>query len=407
MSLAHTRSDIRNDAATAEQRHPPPTLSTRIALSDEQAQLLDAASSFCRERSPALGLRPLMASETGFDPAVWQAIVAMGWPGLAVPEALGGSGLPLACGAVIAEPMGRHLLATPFISTQLFVAGLLAGGNAAQQARWLPAICRGRVGSVAVFEDSGDWDLTQPACQASRAGASVTLHGHKTLVTDAGVADALLVSVMLDGAPALAVLDIHTLAPDQVPRHLQRETVIDETRRCWRLHLDGLAVAADALITGPAALSALAAVQHSALLLASAEAAGGLAGALALMVDYLNTRSAFGRKIGSYQALKHSCADLLCTLERTRSHVHHAATLMADGSDAEIALRMAKAEAGDGFVQAGDRAVQFHGGFGFTWDCDAQLYLRRALFLQPWFGDAGHQRQCLADRLWPLDIEAS
>ena len=88
-----------------------------------------------------------------------------------------------------------------------------------------------------------------------------------------------------------------------------------------------------------------------------------------------------------------------------RSHVYHAATLLADGQDAEIALRMAKAEAGDAAVQAGDRAVQFHGGFGFTWDCDAQLYLRRALWLQPWFGDAGHHRRVLAGLL--LDTAAA
>ena len=86
-------------------------------------------------------------------------------------------------------------------------------------------------------------------------------------------------------------------------------------------------------------------------------------------------------------------------LERSRSHVHHAATLLADGEDAEIALRMAKAEAGDDFVHAGDRAVQFHGGFGFTFECDAQLYLRRALWLQNTFGDAAHHRRRLADLL--------
>ena len=374
-----------------------PGLSTCISLSDEQAMLLDAAVSFCRERSPSLSVRGLLGSETGFDPAVWQDIKEMGWPGLAVPEALGGSGLPIAYTAVIAEAMGRHLLATPFISSQLFVAGLLAGADAAQQAHWLPAICQGRIGSVALFEDHGDWDLTHLDCRAQRNGDACILSGHKGLVPDAGVASALLVSVAVDGAPALALLDA-TALPRQ---HLQRETVIDETRRSWRLQLDGLTLPASALITGDAATRALAAIHDTALLLASAEAAGGLAGALAVMVDYLNTRSAFGRKIGSYQALKHGCADLLCTLERARSHVHHAATLMADGCDAEIALRMAKAEAGDGFVQAGDRAVQFHGGFGFTWDCDAQLYLRRALWLQPWFGDAGHQRQRLADRLWP------
>ena len=154
-----------------------------------------------------------------------------------------------------------------------------------------------------------------------------------------------------------------------------------------------------ALITGPPALGALAAIRNAALLLATAEAAGGIAGVLDLTVDYLNTRTAFGRKIGSYQSLKHPCADILVGLERTRSHLYHAATLCASNEPAEIALRMAKAEATDVFAHAGDRAVQFHGGFGFTWDCDAQLYLRRALWLQYSFGDAAHHRRKLADLL--------
>ncbi len=230
--------------------------------------------------------------------------------------------------------------------------------------------------------------------QAHVVGNSATLSGRKTLVADAAVADLVLVSVQLAAAPALALLTRADLAG-----RLQRETLIDETRRSFGLVLDGLTVPADRLITGAAALQALQAMRQAAWLLAAAEAAGGIAGVLAVTVDYLNTRHAFGRKIGSYQALKHACAEILCQLERVRSHVYHAATLLNDGQDAEIALRMAKAEAGDAFVQAGDRAVQFHGGFGFTWDCDAQLYLRRALWLQPWFGDAGHHRRALAGLL--------
>ena len=118
-----------------------------------------------------------------------------------------------------------------------------------------------------------------------------------------------------------------------------------------------------------------------------------------MTVDYLNTRSTFGRKIGSYQALKHACADILVGLERSRSHLYHAATMCAGNENPEIALRMAKAEATEVFAYAGDRAVQFHGGFGFTWECDAQLYLRRALWLQYSHGDAAHHRQKLAQLL--------
>jgi acyl-CoA dehydrogenase len=376
------------------------TLNTRIHFSDEQAMLLEAATSFCRDQSPTSAVRARFGSETGFDPAHWQAMVDMGWLGIAVPEAHGGSGLGLGACAVLAEPLGRHLLHTPFVATQLAIQGLVAGGSAAQQAEWLPRLAVGAVGTVALFEDDGDWDLSALESQARGAAGGATLTGRKTLVADAAVADLVLASVQLNGAPALALL---TRA--DVAGRLQRETVIDETRRSFGLALDGLTVPADRLITGAAAIQALEAIRQAAWLLAAAEAAGSIAGALAVTVDYLNTRNAFGRKIGSYQALKHGCADILCQLERVRSHVYHAATQLADGQDAEIALRMAKAEAGDAAVQAGDRAVQFHGGFGFTWDCDAQLYLRRALWLQPWFGDAGHHRRVLAGLL--LDTAAA
>ena len=280
---------------------------------------------------------------------------------------------------------------------------LWAARSAAQQAAWLPRLATGAVGTVALFEEDGDWDLAALHSQARLNGATAMLSGRKTLVPDAGVADLLLASVQQDGAPALALL-----TQAEVAGSLQRETVIDATRRSFGLQLDGLAVPADRLITGDKASAALHAIRQAAWLLAAAEAAGGIAGALAVTVDYLNTRQAFGRKIGSYQALKHGCTEILCQLERVRSHVYHAATLLAeggDGAETEIALRMAKAEAGDAAVQAGDRAVQFHGGFGFTWDCDAQLFLRRALWLQPWFGDAGHHRRALAGLL--LDTAAA
>lgn len=157
---------------------------------------------------------------------------------------------------------------------------------------------------------------------------------------------------------------------------------------------------ASAVVTGAAARASLQAVRNAGLLLASAQAAGGIAGVLDVVVEYLNTRTTFGRKIGSYQSLKHTCADILVGMEwGLLPRCHHAATQLADGQDALVALRMAKVEAGDTFAFAGDRAVQFHGGFGFTFECDAQLFLRRALWLQYSFGDAAHHRRRLADAL--------
>ena len=375
------------------------TLDTRIAFSDEQAMLLDAATAFCREQSPTSAVRARMLTDTGFDPHVWRSMVDMGWLGIAVPERFGGSGLTLADSAVIAETTGRHLLATPFAGTQIVIQALLAGGSEAQQASWLPRLAQGVVACVALFEDDGHWDLARIGCRAEPVGGRLRLRGDKVFVTDAAVAGLLLVSVTVEGSPALILLD-----RSSVPAvSLSRETIIDETRRSYRLRLNDIEVDASAAITGSAAAAALRAIRDAALLLASAEAAGGTAGVLAIVVDYLNTRSAFGRKIGSYQALKHACVDILVGLERARSQVWHAATRIAGGADAEVALRMAKAEAGDTFAFAGDRAVQFHGGFGFTWDCDAQLHLRRALWLQPWFGDGAYQRRMLAALLLATD----
>lgn len=371
-------------------------LSNKIEFTDEQAMLLDAATAFCRDKSPSSAVRARIGSEQGFERAMWDEMVALGWSGIAVPERFGGSGLSLAEVATIAEPMGRHLLATPFGSTQLFVQGLLAGASEAQQAQWLPAVAQGSIATVAVLEAEGDWTLAHFEASATRdARGDAVLRGTKTLVCDAQAADLLMVSVALDGAPALAVLTAGQLPAGAI----RREVVIDETRRAYTLALDGVQVPAANLITGDAATAALRALRHGALLIAVAEAAGGIAGALDVVVEYLNTRTAFGRKIGSYQSLKHTCAEILISLERSRSHLYHCATLLAEGQDAEVALRMAKVESGDGCVFAGDRAVQFHGGFGFTYDCDAQLYLRRALWLQFLYGDSAHHRARLAERL--------
>jgi alkylation response protein AidB-like acyl-CoA dehydrogenase len=372
-------------------------LKNTITFSDEQSMLLDTAVEFFRDKSPASQVRDLMVSEHGYEPSVWQEMVALGWSGLAIPEDLGGSDLGLAAAVTIAEPMGRHLSATPWLPTQLFIQGVLAGGEKIASGL-LPEVAEGAIGTVALSEVEGDWDLGNTNLTMAEAGGGVSLSGTKTFVLNADVADYMLVSGSLDGSPALAVLKRDELPGGAV----QRESVIDETRRSFELRLDGARVPAERLIRGDSARAALAAIRNAALLLISAESAGGIAGVLEVIVDYLNTRTAFGRKIGSYQGLKHPTVDILIGLERSRSHVYHAASLIdADEppEQIEVALRMAKAESSDSYAFAGDRGIQFHGGFGFTWECDAQLYLRRALWAQYAFGDALHHRRHLATAL--------
>ncbi len=357
--------------------------------------LLDTAVSFFKDKSPVAAVRSRLETEHGFERSTWDEIVALGWSSLAIPTEYGGSGLSLAEAATIAEPMGRHLFAAPLTSTHLFVQGVLAAGSSAQKNAHLARVCDGAVATVALFETEGSWEISRPTCTATSVGGSLRLSGTKILVTDAAAADLLLVSARHGNATVLIVLT----ASDIPASARRRETVIDETRRSYRLQLDGITVPSNRMLASGA--GGIEAIRNAALLLVSAEAAGGIAGVLDITVDYLNTRTAFGRKIGSFQALKHTCADILIGLERSRSHVYHAATVLAAGEAGEAALRMAKVEACDSFAFAGDRAIQFHGGFGFTYECDAQLYLRRALWLQYWFGDGPHHRKRLAELLLP------
>ena len=362
-------------------------LKNTMSFSDEQSMLLDTAVEFCKEASPIAEVRDLVLTDSGFRTNVWQQIVDLGWTGVAVPEEFGGSNLGLAAVVPLAESMGRRLLGAPFVATQLATQTLVAGGNPDQQANWLPKIVAGSPATIAFVEEDGDWNLQ--AITATLADG--VLMGTKSLVLDAQVAQLIAVSVLVDGQVAVALVPGAAIPPNQIVR----DVVLDETRRSYTVVLDGVAVAPDQLITGASAIAALNATEQAAWLLHAADACGGTNATIDLVVEYLNTRTQFGRKIGSYQSLKHPTVDMLMGLERARSHVYHAASLLTAGEEAEVALRMAKSASDDAYNFAADRAIQFHGGFGFTYECDAQLYLRRALWLQYQFGDSPHHRAAL------------
>lgn len=369
--------------------------------------LLDIATKFFRERSTIEDVRAQLTTETGYDAELWTEIAELGWTAIALPEAYGGIGAGLTDLVTIVEPMGRHLFASPFVHTQILAQALIAGGSEDLCREWLPRVVEGAIGSLATTESDGSWDLEKVSCAAVGNGSAFVLTGTKTFVLDACIADVILVSVTVEGAPAIAFLEKAQIRENA----LQREIVIDETRRSYRLSLTGIEVPGSSLMTGAAALRALEALRSTALLLTSAESCGGTAATLNLILDYLKSRTQFDRLIGSYQALKHPTVDVMIGLERSRSHLYHAASLLddtarsgngdADLSTVEVALRMAKAESSDAFAFAGDRAIQFHGAVGFTYECDAQLYLRRALWNQYQYGDSLHHRKRLAELMLP------
>jgi alkylation response protein AidB-like acyl-CoA dehydrogenase len=366
-----------------------------ILFSDEQEQLLEVAANFCRDRFPMSETRKRIEAEEDFNPKLWSEMASLGWLGIAVPEEFGGSGLTLAEVVTVVEPMGEYLAGTPLVSATLVAQTLLGSGTKTQQEEWLPKICEGAIGAMALTEPSGDWGLAAPEATATRKGDMLALSGTKTFVTDAASADLVIASVTLEGKPALVLIGKAALKSGK----LVREIVIDETRRSYRLTLDGIEVPLDALLNASKTAATLAHIDQAACLLLAAEACGGANGAINVIVDYLKTRKQFDRYIGSYQALKHPTVDALLAMEAARSHLYYAATMFGQGIEGEVAVRMAKAQSGTALAFASDRAIQFHGGFGFTYDCDAGLYRRRGIWCDAQHGDAVHHRAKLAELL--------
>lgn len=367
-----------------------------IGYSEEQIELMEVATNFCRNKSPMDKVRSLLEDETGFDPALWQEMADLGWLAIAIPEDYDGVGLSLSEVVPIAEQMGKHLLASPFIDTTLAAQALLMAGSEEQKKALLPAIAGGAIATLALNEAHGDWDLGNVTCQAVQDGDGFILSGEKLMVGYARQADHIIVTLLCDGQVRLALLDKASINDNA----LRREQIIDETRRTYALRLNGITIAADQLMDADKSKAALHHLHLAANLLQSAEMAGGTAAVIDYTLDYLKTRKQFGKIIGEYQALKHPITNAYVDYEKARSHVYSAAHCFNDQGRGEVATRMAKAAIDKAYSFAADRAIQFHGGFGFTHDCDAQLYRRAAIWHASQHGDAAYHRAKLADLLF-------
>jgi acyl-CoA dehydrogenase len=369
----------------------------RIGFSEDQAALLDVATDFCLQRSPVSTVRRLIEDELGHDPAVWTEMGELGWLGIAIPEDFGGSGLSLAEVVPVVEQMGRRLMIGPLISTTLAAQALVVGGTEAQKRNVLPRLAEGVAATVALAEPDFDWEPDTVSCQALETeGGQLVLRGQKVLVCDAGIAQWIVASVLYRNAPAMVLIPRSAL-PEGA---LRREIVIDETRRSFALNLDGVSVSKDDLLDLDLAATTLTHLHLAANLLGAADMIGGTQACIDYTVDYLKTRTQFGKLIGSYQALKHPTVDAYCRYEQARSHLYAAAHCFGEQGVGEIAVRMAKAAADGAYSFASDRAIQFHGGFGFTYDCDAQLYRRRAIWHAANYGDASFHKAKLAKLLF-------
>jgi alkylation response protein AidB-like acyl-CoA dehydrogenase len=367
----------------------------QIGFTEEQIDMLGAAERFCREKSPMEKVRSLMETESGYDAEIWKEIGALGWLGIAIPEEYGGVGLSLTEVVPVAEQMGRRMMHTPFVATTLAAQAILSGGSEAQKSEILPQIAEGAAATLALSETNGDWDLENISATAAPDGSGYALSGIKTFVADLLAANWIIVSVKVNDNIALALIPKSSI-PDSA---IRRETVIDETKRSYELNLEGIAIGADDIMERAKTEATLKHIHLAANLLGAAELTGSCQSCIDYTVEYLGTRKQFGKLIGAFQALKHPTVDAFVDYQKSRSLLYAAAFNYGQQGQGEIATRMAKSKAIDAAAFAADRSIQFHGGFGFTYDCDAQLYRRRAIFHASQHGDARYHKQKLAELL--------
>ena len=366
-----------------------------IGFTEEQIELLNTAERFCREKSPIEKVRKLMDSEFGYDPDVWAEIGALGWLGMAIAEEYGGVGLSLTEVVPVAEQMGRRMMHTPFLATTLAAQAIAAGGTEAQKEEILPQIAKGVAATVALSEDNGDWNLEAVAARAHPTETGYRLTGTKIFVADLEVAQWIVTTVLLNDNIALAIIP-KTAIPKSARR---REIIIDETKRSYELSLNDISIDEEHLMDASKTAAALEHIHLAANLLGAAEQTGACQACIDYTVEYLDTRKQFGKRIGAFQALKHPTVDAFVDYQKARSLLYSAAYNSGQQGEGEVAVRMAKAKSEEAASFAADRSIQFHGGFGFTYDCDAQLYRRRAIFHASQYGDARYHKQKLADLL--------
>jgi alkylation response protein AidB-like acyl-CoA dehydrogenase len=376
-----------------------------FALDEEQEHLRATARAFLSENSSSPQIRAAMDTPLGWDPAVWRRIAAeLGWTAVIVPEAYGGLGLTQIELAVLMEEMGSALLCAPFFSTVCLAANaLMVGGSEQQRQELLGRIAAGEItATIAWTESNGRWDASAIETVARRApGGDFVLAGRKTFVPDGHSADLILVAARREGSSAGEGVSLLAIPADAAGLGRRPLGTMDRTRRQAELTLDGVRVPASALLGEEGqGWRIVEKTLHLAAVALSAEQVGGAQRCLDMAVDYAKQRIQFGRPIGSFQAIKHKCANMLVQVESARSASYFAAcTAAEDGEDLPLAASLAKAYCSDAYFRCAAENVQIHGGIGFTWEHDAHLYLKRAKSSETLLGDASHHRELVARRI--------
>jgi alkylation response protein AidB-like acyl-CoA dehydrogenase len=367
-----------------------------LGVSAEQEELRASVRRFLADRAPISAVRELMETTDGLDAGVWrQAGEQLGLQGIAVPEEYGGAGFSFAEQAIVLEELGAALYGGPYLASAVLAAtALLASPDEDARKAYLPGLASGEViATLAFTEEDGSWEPEAIRLTAVAGPDGWRLDGRKSFVLDGHTANLVLVVARTgDGLSLFAVPgDASGLTRTALP-------TLDQTRKLARLDFSAApATLIGAVGDGAAVLSH---VLDIAAIAQAAEQLGGAQRALDMAVGYAKVRHQFGRPIGSFQAIKHRCADLLLEVESLRSAVQYAAAAVAEGSaEVPVVASLVKAYASDVYFHVAAENIQIHGGIGFTWEHDAHLYFKRAKASELFLGDASYHREHLAARI--------
>ncbi|MEL6180467.1 MAG: acyl-CoA dehydrogenase family protein [Myxococcota bacterium] len=374
----------------------------RFAFDDAQQALRESARKFLGDHASSERTRAAMESPLGYDPEVWRRVgQELGWTAVTIPEAYGGFGLGTVELVAIVEEMGRCLFCSPFLATVgLGANALLLAGNEAQRQAWLPGIAAGTTtATLAATGTRGRWTpeaVTTVAIPVE--GGGYRLSGEERFVLDGHTADLVVVAVRAPETTGSEGIGLMLVTADSPGFERRPLPTMDMTRRMGALTLTDYHVPSDAVLCPPGeGAAALERILERARIALAAEQAGAAEACLEMAVEYAKVRVQFGRPIGSFQAIKHMCADMMLQVESAKSAAYYAAWAASTEADdlAEASL-IAQTYCSEAFFHCAAQNIQIHGGIGFTWEHDAHLYFKRARASEQLLGEPNELRERMA-----------
>ena len=370
-----------------------------FAFSAEQEEFRETMARFFEEQAPISEAFRLMETPEGYDPALWKQMgEELGLQGVHVPEAYGGQGFGFLELGLVVEEMGRALTCSPYFSSVcLATNAILNAGTEEQQQRWLPGLASGEtIGTLALLDDGDEWSPEGLTLEATREGDDIVLNGRKRLVTDGAQASLLVVAAREPGSTGrdgitLAVIEATAEGVTVTPLE-----TLDMTRKLADVAFDG--ARAQPLGLPGASGEALAKTLDQARVCLALENVAGAERCLEDAVAYAKQRIQFGRAIGSFQAIKHTLAEVLLEVESGKSAAYWASWVAAEDRDElPLAAAVAKSFCDDAYVKASEDNMHVHGGIGVTWEATPHLFAKRAKANETLLGHPAWQRRRIAE----------